>query len=87
MKTKKQIKEEIASLEQKLEQAKKELIEQYLPDGHPDKIVSDKEGKYFTSLEEGIAWRIYKIKSMNECWATVSHYINIWDERYTTKYV
>ena len=87
MKTKKQIKEEIASLEQKLEQAKKELIEQYLPDGHPDKIVSDKEGKYFTTLEGGIAWRIYKIKSMNKHWATVSHYINIEGERYTTKYV
>lgn len=53
MKTKKQIKEEIASLEQKLAQAKKELIEQYLPDGHPDK-------KYIPKKDELLIKEAYR---------------------------
>jgi len=47
-----------------------EEIQQYLPDGHIDKVINWEVGKCYTTLEDNInkRWQIFKIKNETTCY-------------------
>jgi len=59
-----------------------EEIQQYLPDGHPDKIFIPIKGKYYTQYKWDKAWRIVVCENYN----LHQHYLNVNVEAYFTNH-